>query len=753
MPAPRPQVLVRHVPPRRRGRALTTHAPNLGQPSQPPELALYGFAPKMYLSFDPPSTAVPNWIDATPFVDLARASVRIGHGRTDGLSDINPGTCSLTVKNNDLRFSPKNSSSPWNGLFRKGTWVRVDVIPPSGNASTRYVGFVNTVRLGSDGLDAWAQITATDRVGILQNARNYISMIAGEVLADSVYQAPSGQVTLQAYYPLHEAQGSLSAGDRSGNAAGILSPVTFGGVPNGTGLTFSNTSAPGFDNLQAPSFAAPSSTAGTYLQASITTPTQAGAPCLAVECWVKTTISGALNNHAFLSLVDYTTNPYTFVLAVDANGYLAIAGGAPTPNGTASATALSISPALGGLLGQPPIINDGNWHHIYVWMRPVLVSNQTAFLFAIDGTPVYGPGLFLNFAIPQTANTLIVGGGLSWINFGAVDPFTGSISDVAYYTTGVNFYGLPTNMPNFVQHAQAAVGTFTTLGGPAGFAGERTDQRITRLGRYAGVPQPIASTLAVAQSTGFPVNIWTNQSAVQGPWANTQAGGHQVGIQQIAGNGPLSAMRGAAHAENMPVYTDRAGYMAFFPNTSRYNVAAAWTVAAADLEAGSTFTDDTVYLFNEADITPEGMAAQTVNNPASQAAIGGVYSTSLSVPSISTFDAYSLGADIVARQGDPPPRPDQIVLIANTLAKMAGYGNAWYDAVLGSDVSTPMQVTSLPAWAPDAAAGVQLIEGYTEEIAQGTHTFTYTTSYADAPYFTADDATYGVLDAGNIIGY
>lgn len=760
MAAPRPLVLPRRVPPRHRGHALIETVPNLGQiPTYFADLALYGFAPKVYLSFDPPSTPLPTWVDVTPFVDLARAPVRIARGRTDGLSDINPATCALTFKNNDLRFTPKNSNSPWNGLFHKGTWVRVDVIPPSGNASTRYVGFVNTVKLGSDGLDAWAQVTATDRIGSLQNARNYISMIAGEVLFDSVYQAPSGQVTLQAYYPLHEDQSAASAGDRSGNTTAVLTQNTFGGLVNGTGLAFSNTPAPGFDGLQAPSFSPPSASAGTVLQTTVATMAQAGTTSFAIELWLKTTLAGG---GAFLSLTDYTTNPYVLQLGLDPSGYLAIGSAPPTPNGTVAdggngaGNALVINPAE-ATLAPPPVLNDGAWHHIYVWLHQVSPT-FVGFLIAIDGRPVDGPPILRSFSVPTTLNTLHIGGALSWVSFGKFYAFAGAISDLAYYTTGVNFYGLPTNMPNFVQHAQAGTAVVGPLGGPAGFAGERTDQRITRLARYAGVPQPISSALVVAASTGDPISVWTNQSAVTGPWANTQPGGHQVGVQAIAGNGPLSAMRNAAHAENMPVYTDRGGNLAFFPNTSRYNLAAAWTVAAPDLEAGSTFTDDTTYLFNEADITPEGMAAQTVTNPASQAAIGGVYSTAVSAPSVSTYDAYSLGADIVARQGDPAPRPDQIVLIANTLAKQLnaatpGSGTTWYDAVLASDVSTPFQVTSQPAWAPDAAAGVQLIEGYTEEIALGTHTFTHTTSYADAPYFTADDATLGVLDAGNVIGY
>jgi hypothetical protein len=926
----RSAVIARKRPaPPQRGRAVIEAVRPAGTIAGPGDLAAYGFAARVYMAFDPPASALPSWVDVTPWVDFARAPIRITHGRSDGLAEINPGTATLTMTNTDLRFSPKNSNSPWNGLFGKGTWIRIDIVPPSGNASTRFVGFINSVQLGADGLDPWAVIGATDRLGTLQSAGNYISMIAGEVLGDSVYQEPSGQVTLQAYYPLHEAQGSLSMGDASGNAISVLRPVTVGPVVAGTGMTLSNTGAPGMDSLQAPTFAPPTATAGTVLQGTVTTPQQAGAPAFAIECWIKTTIGGSASaQHGFMSLADYTTNPYALCLGIDVNGYLTIYDAPPTPNGIvldgSGARAITLGTAS---LAPPPVLNDGQWHHVYLWVRNVSTT-QCAWLIAIDGRAVDGPPNFQAFGIPATLNTLHVGGALSWSTNGVIDPFNGSISDVAYYTTGVQFYGLPSNQPNFGQHAQA---------GLTGFRAERTDQRITRLARYAGVPQPIVSSLAVPASTGAPFAVWTNQSGVTGPWASTGQGAHQVGVQQIAGSGPLSAMRSAARVENMPVYADRTGGLAFSPNTSRFNVSAAWTVNALDLEKGSTWIDDYAYTQNQAVVTPPTGPAQTINGVASQAK-SGIYSTSVNPPSASPYDAYSLGADIVARQGDPAPRPNSIVLIANTLAGQPGitvpaamsvsndfgfpvylatsgsayqgtqvyqpmlaagsgqyttvlivtgvpvtagtsyswsaqarigtfgqniatqavilffnaaganvgtptgastviaggsaawtplsvggtapagavtatlkiqiaggattaptayqgdalqlqvgpvtpwqlpgagspnlltvdqatagegtpyqgagvYGPAWYDAVLASDVSTPMQVTTLPAWAPDAAAGVLLIEGYTEEIAQGTHTLTYTTSYADAPYATVDDPVLGLLDSGNTIGY
>lgn len=730
----------------KRGRAVVMRSTPRGAGSSG-DLQAYGFAAHIYISFDSTQTALPAWLEITPWVDLARAPIRIGHGRTDGLSDIQPGTCSLTVKNNDLRFTPKNSLGPWAGLFGKDNWLRVDLTPPSGNTSTRYVGFLSSIIPAGDGLDAYTQLTASDRFGLMQSEPNFISAIGQEILTDAVYQVPSSQATLQAYYPLQEPAGSATLGDRSGNANTALTQQAVGSVPLGTGLSLANTAGPGVDAISTVTFNPPSATTGTVLTTTVPTPAAAGASVFALECWIKTTVgSGAPNNHSFMSLSDLTTNPYVFALIVDTTGYLGIGDTSPTPNGTPSDGGhyLVINNTLAGLLNPAPILNDGNWHHVFVWVR-VIGGTNAGFLIAIDGVPIYGPPFIFPWAIPSTLSTLHIGGALSGITKGLVDPFNGSISDTAYYTLGVNFYGLPTHMPNFPQHAAAGLN---------GFYSESTDARIARLARYARVPQPITPTTIVAASTGFPVEVWSNQTATLGQWVDMQGGAHLCGTQQIAGAQPLSPLREAAQTENMPAYVSKSGNLAFRPNTSRWNLTAAWVVDAADIEAGTRFPDDKSYTFNQATVTPNGQASQTVNGPAglaSQAKTGVLLNKAVSTASVSTAEAIALGTDITNRQADPAPRPDQIVIIANTLARQTGYGNAWYDAVLASEISTPLQVNNWPNWRPDAATGVQLLEGYTEEIAQGTHTLTLSTSYMDPHVFTLDSTD--ALDSSVPIGY
>lgn len=74
-----------------------------------------------------------------------------------------------------------------------------------------------------------------------------------------------------------------------------------------------------------------------------------------------------------------------------------------------------------------------------------------------------------------------------------------------------------------------------------------------------------------------------------------------------------------------------------------------------------------------------------------------------------------------------------------------GYGAAWYDAVLAADISTPFEVVNWPAQAPSSAASYY-VEGYTETIGAGQHTFAWNTSPAQGPTYQCDSPTLGLID-------
>jgi hypothetical protein len=678
-------------------------------------LGSWNYTAYIYIAFDPPSAASPTWVDVTQYVDLDKSVITITRGRQDGLSDVNVGTCSLAVDNTDGRWTPTNAAGAWFGKLHKGNWLRIDVLPPSGTVSTRFVGFINALPTGFDGLYANTKITASDRFLLLGQAPQYTSMVEQEALSDN-------QGALQCYYALTEASGSLTAGDSSGMLNPAMTQQAIGGVPLGSGLSLSNKQGPGFDGQQAPTWAPISTTQGTAL----TTTLPAAGPTVwgtKISCWINTTFQNAQN--PILSLVDPVAGGVVTLL-IDANGsyldvmytWLSAAAAGPTITWTGN----------NWLHQGPPQMNDGRWHHVSVMLWPFtgargpsfvalgLNSTYSAVDSFEDGLHMLGELVYNTQSLSTNMTQLIIGGGMSVVTPGLVATFNGSISDVQVSFADTNAQG--TAMLSEPAQVFAVANT--------GFNGERVDQRLSRLARYTGVP-----------------TAWTNFASCI----------HLVGTQSISGRQPLDVMREAARTEGMPLYVDRSGHLSIQQCNTRYNASSSWSVSALDLEAATAFADDFQYLVNQASVTANGGTSQTVNGAAGTASQDkfGVYNQSIQTASLNTTEAANAGLGIIGANADPVPRIAPLVIEAATLATQTGYGNAWYDAILATDISTVATVTNLPAQAPASSMSV-FIEGYTETLGMGQHTFSFSTSpqtYTNA--FQLDSATLGKLDSPNLV--
>lgn len=75
------------------------------------------------------------WTDVTSYA-LARAPVTITRGRPDETSAASPSQATWQLSNRDGRFSPRNPTGPYYGLFQRNTWARWSV-PGSGNTGPR----------------------------------------------------------------------------------------------------------------------------------------------------------------------------------------------------------------------------------------------------------------------------------------------------------------------------------------------------------------------------------------------------------------------------------------------------------------------------------------------------------------------------------------------------------------------------------------------------------------------------------------
>lgn len=711
----------------------------------PQILGSWPYTAYVYIAFDPPTAASPNWIDVTGYVDLELSSITITRGRTDGLSDVSVGTCALTVDNTDGRWSQFNPSGAWFGQIRKGSWLRVDVLPPSGVASTRFVGFIQQLPVSWSGRYPTVQISASDRFVLLGNAAPYQGAIAEEWLNDPI----AGQY-LTGYWPLHEPAGSLYVSDISGQAPAGQATLTVHsqGVNAGVGITFGNTPAPGYDSASTVTFA-PTGTPtlfygvpgpypnGSYLQGTI----GPSGNVAVVSCWMQTTSTA---NQAIWSWTDPSSNYGIWCgLLGGTNGVGPLVVTQYPLNGVTTTIGNNNSIDLSSLN-----LADGNWHQIVVKLQTIAAgqSGNAILSVYIDNCFAFGylTGTSQSSGIvpPATLSRFTLGGAESWLLFstpyvsgGQIAMFQGSISDlaIASYPTGATD-------PDWYGGYQAGTAMWQSPGA-AYSVPESCGRRVLRLASYAGLTVPEHTYTALGH-TARDVTVGTT-SFVNIP-AETA---HPAGFQQIAGSTPLTSMQTAAHTEGMPLFIDRQGRITLQPSTLRQNPAAAFTIDAADLDPATQWADDFQYFANQATITPSGQGSLTVNtNGTASQALNGLYSKSLDTVTISAAESASLGASVNLAGSNPPPRLAPLVVEAATLAAQTGYGTAWYDAVLAAEISTVVQVTDWPTGTPGPASSTHYIEGYTETLSMGNHTFAWNTSATQGATYQCDSPTLGVID-------
>lgn len=728
-------------------RTSTTPRPTPRRPRRPVDIAgpqnptatiiaatgTWNFSCRIWIAFDPPTAATPTWIDISGFVETNNP-ITITHGRGDGLADVNATTVSLTVDNSDGRFSAANSAGAWFGQVHKGNWLKIEVYPPSGTVSSRCVCFITSLPNQWLGQYQFGVITASDRFERLGRARAIVSSIQSEVLTD-----PNLVGNVRGYWNLHEAQGSLTFGDTSGQGARYLQATGLG-VPgnSGIGIGASNAAGPGFDGLRAITFNPVTSTQGTYLAAPITSPvgtwnySTAGYAGLwpTLELWFQATTTGV--TQVLACLADPTVSQSAATLYIDgATGCLNVAGISISQN---NLWIDDISPV------NAKRVDDGNWHHV-TWTR-VATINSGNFYFrtgiyldgGLQGIPAsggFGPG---NGTASSAYTQLLIGGGYDPVTPGPLRLGAANIAEVAFY--GAPWDGIP--FPNLPDHYAA---------GTTGFLGESTDARIARLARYSSVPIPLRTISTAVIGGGYTSQVY---SPSQGAWTNLSPGAHFCGTQSVAGRKPLDPMQEAAHTENMPLYVDRSGYLAIQPSTARQNTSPAWSVNSLDLDPSTAVADDFAYTTNQMTISPNGLATQTViGAPGSAGQLSqakyDVADGSQSTASVNPIEAQSLGLGIIQLRADPAPRLAPLVMEAATLALLPGYGSAWYDAVLATEISTPARVTNAPA----AVGGGNydfLTEGWTETITGANHTFAFNTSPAQGPTYQLDDVVLGHID-------
>ena len=404
---------------------------------------------KVQIAFaDGAMAASPTWTDVSAYVDLsAGISPNRGRGRTATAAE--PGRCSLTLNNDDGRFTWGNVSGAYGlGLGDQPQLrqpLRVSADFGSGYRAI-WTGYVDEWAGGWDGgMRPVVRVTASDRVSRLQ----LVSLNDGAIMSEVLYDSPV------AYYPLDEPAGSTSAGDRSGRQGPALAPQSVG-AGAGTVDFGSGTSPDGVGTVAA--FTPTSSSNGKSLTGSGAV---ASYSSFTVEAWVR---AGAwAHDMAFCGMTSAATD------------------------GVVGPTALAYYSGTGNIAFQ---VNSYNY---------VLVSQTPAtdewchFALTCDGSTMRGyyQGQQIGTGATTGSDDLIA----DLITIGSLGPSSLYAASSQLLTDGqiahVAVYDSALSAARIAAHYEAGQAS-------GSFSGDTADERFTRLCRLAGLPSALYASDATA---------------------------------------------------------------------------------------------------------------------------------------------------------------------------------------------------------------------------------------------------------------
>lgn len=383
------------------------------------------------------------WVDISAYVNDNLQPIASTSGRQTDLDQVNPGTLSLTLNNQDDRFTPGNVTSPYYPGWR--TAMRIRVLESIGARTfTIFDGNMlqPEVLVQTTGLDQTVAVSAVDRIGRLGSARKFISTLTEHI-------RHAGGSELRGYWPLNDPADALQAREVSQTGAAPLGElVRISGetpVSSEQMLKFAAISPPPGDDVNVVQLNAVLDTGGGVL-VSPRLYSSAFSTLLTGNTYV--TLAGWFNLNdtntgleTVLALGDSVFNSFSIFYA-------------PPPNQGWSATAFTVANGGYDVGGPPP--RFGSWD--FVALR-VNLATQAAELWVNE---TVSSAASVVGVVTGTADTLTVDTGAPGQGVAHVQVYTGSTFDHAAFL------------------AQFRAG-FTGLYGQ--FAGER----ISTLASYAGI--------------------------------------------------------------------------------------------------------------------------------------------------------------------------------------------------------------------------------------------------------------------------
>jgi len=180
-----------------------------------------------------PFNTSPSWTDVTAWIRLDKP-LSLQRGRQDNMTAVPAGRCTLTADNSDGRFTVGRSGSPWAPNVKIGRRIQVNIPDEAGTLHTRFDGLIgelpNTWE-GMPGIEALAQIQASDILAWIARQPNLLSWTQQEMLADSPI----------ALWSLADSSSVTQATDQAGQGALPLKVVSQG---DGTGAAAAGSGVP-----------------------------------------------------------------------------------------------------------------------------------------------------------------------------------------------------------------------------------------------------------------------------------------------------------------------------------------------------------------------------------------------------------------------------------------------------------------------------------------------------------------------------
>lgn len=345
----------------------------------------------------------------------------------------------------------------------------------------------------------------------------------------------------------------------------------------------------------------------------------------------------------------------------------------------------------------------------------LFISGQPGSAFVADGV---AHDVFLKI-VPGVSSELFVDG----VSVSSGTPATLITSRSDSMSVGEGFVGSASHVGFFpVALASATIAEISSAL-ISGYAGDRTDQRVTRLLGWAGVA---SSEVTV------------------------QTGAETMTYQKTGGQSVVDALRECESTEGGVLFDGRDGNVTFHNRSNRYlkTTTATLNMAAQHVERDYSPKLDRSTLTNDVTVsnpTTEQTARST--DTASQTEYGIATSSATSVAS--TYDAMQQKAAwTVASYAEPRSRVPSL-----TVDVLAHQGlTPSMQTLLGVNVSDLLAVTNAPTQAATTSPSY-FVEGYTERIGPQSYEITYNLSptHPALSTFVLDDTTRGVLDSSYVL--